>query len=143
MSSSAGDMSKWLDANTRVRLGVSLSHGVGVFALCEMSAGDDPFPGIKKRHRLVPMTREQVDELRPHVRDMVLDFCIPQDGVFWVYRDGFASMDASFYMNASEDPNVEVVHGTGNTLCCFRMKRQVQAGEELTFHYTTDRIPPA
>ena len=127
----------WLNENTLVRLGTSSLHGVGVFALTNISSGSDPFPGIKKRHALVPMSRDEVDSLEEHVKRMVLDFCIPQDGVYWVYKDGFSSMDMSFFLNASreKEPNVQLVHMKGSTLAQFRTIRDVARGEELLFAY--------
>lgn len=134
------DFATWLNESSCVRLAPSARHGVGVFAICDIPAGQNPFPGIKKRHALVRMSQEEVDALAPHVRKLVVDFCIPRDGVYFVYKQGFAAMDMSFFMNNSKDeaaaPNVVIDSNPGATLCTFVTARDVKAGEELVFNYT-------
>ena len=132
--------SDWLNDNTLVRLDRSPIHGIGVFAIKNIPSGCDPFPGIRKKHALVPLTLEEINKLDEHVTKMVLDFCIPQDGVYYVYKNGFSSMDMSFFLNASREesgtgPNVELVHVKGSTLAQFRTIRDINRGEELLFLY--------
>jgi len=131
--------SSWLNQNTLVRIGRSELHGVGVFALQDIPHDTDPFPGIRKRHQLVEMTAREVEALKEPARQMVKDFCIPSEsGVYYVYKNGFASMDASFYMNSSDNGrgNVGPVYCRGSTLTGFRTLRRVNAGEELLFQYS-------
>lgn len=131
----------WLNEHTRARIARSDTHGVGVVALRDLPKGTDPFPGVRRRHRLVGMTRAEVDALEPHARRMVLDFCLPdRDGIYHVYGRGFQDMDVSFYMNSCTTPNVET-HSDGSTLCAFRTCRDVRAGEELTFRYDPQGEP--
>lgn len=130
------DFATWLDSSTMTRISTSKLHGVGVMAIKRIEAGVDPFPGIKKRRPLVPMTIDEVMKLEPEVQRMVVDFCLPDvNGTYWVYRDGFTSMDLSFYVNHSQDPNLETVQVPGSTLCGFRTLRPIEVGEELTFCY--------
>lgn len=130
---------QWLEDSTCARIAPSAIHGVGVFATRDLAAGTDPFPGIKRRHRLIRLSPAEVGGLSPAARSMVQDFCLPyeEDGLYYVPDTGVASFDMSFYLNASAAPNVEPVHGRGTTLCCFQTTRPVKAGEELTFRYST------
>ena len=137
-----------LDARTCVRLQPSPISGVGVFALHDLREGADPFIGTQADipTRFVPDT--EMATLSPSTRRMVEDFCLPrtEGGVEgrWVYREGFAGMDTSFYLNHAEMPqaNIVMVDDPCSSLCVFRAARRIAAGEELLFDYHAPPVAP-
>ena len=129
-------LSKKLQDVTYTRIGVSEIHGVGVVAIRPIPAGVNPFGDTTYMEELVPMTEAEVDALGPPIAKLVRDFCLPQEGIYWVMPSGFNKLDVSFYMNHSElNPNVEAVHNGEGTLCNFRSIRPIAEGEELLFNY--------
>ena len=134
-----------LDAQTRVRIRPSPLGGVGVFAIQPIRKGADPFPLVRADVVTKFVPDEDLATLGAATREMCLDFCLPrvENGVSgrWVYVDGFAAMDTSYYLNDARDepPNIEMCADPASTLCTFRATRDIVAGEELLFAY--DRPP--
>ena len=129
-------LSKYLHDVTYTRLETSKIHGVGVVAIRPIPAGVNPFNDTTYMEELVPMTEAEVDALGAPIAKLVRDFCLPQEGIYWVMPSGFNKLDVSFYMNHSgSNPNVEAVHNGEGTLCNFRSIRPIAEGEELLFDY--------
>lgn len=114
--------------NLYTRLMVS-NHGVGVFAIRHIPEGLRLFEGDVGAVGRVP--KEDVEQIEdPEVRRMYFDFCPSRDGAFIAPVD-FNQLTMSWYMNHSEDPNVQVNEEIQFTSC-----REIRAGEELTINYT-------
>lgn len=116
-------------SEVRTRLGPSPLHGVGVFAISEISEGTELFPFDKeepyriKRRAIRGLTHEQVR--------LYEDFCLIDDhGARLGCPRSFGLMGMSWYLNHSSDPNVRV-----DEVLRFFAIRKIARGEELTVDY--------
>lgn len=121
---------------TFCRLKPSKVSGVGVFAIRAISKGVNPFQGCREAY-LIPLRKEELEILPAGVKKIVKDFCILKNGQYWVPDFGLNSIDLSYYLNDSKDPNMqaEVESQTGDVE--FITKRKIKNGEELTVDYKT------
>jgi len=131
-----------LERETCVRLKPSPIHGVGVFAVQSIKQHTDCFPRIRTDVETRFVAESELQAVQPETRRMIQDFCLQRNegGTTgrWVMTDGFAAMDMSFYLNAAtgkNDANVEMFNDPRSSMCCFRAKRDIAAGEELLFDY--------
>jgi len=123
--------------STRIRLGPSALHGVGVFAIADIAAGDRDLFAPPSPWRSVLMS--DVERLPVHVQELVMTYCLKHDGVAYVPPHGFRLIDPVIYLNDSKDPNLKQVDG-GNY---FEALRDIRAGEELTVDYDTLEVESA
>ena len=118
---------------TYCRLRPSPLEGVGVFAIQDIPANTDPFPGVSEHewHQFSPAELENLD---PAVKKMITDFyCAEKDGSISIPECALNGMDISFFLNTSPQPNVRAVKdGLG-----FLTTRLIKKGEELTVSYAT------
>jgi hypothetical protein len=117
---------------TYCRLRPSPIHGVGVFAIRDISAGVDPFEGCF-RGQSTRLTEAELEGLHPEVRAMVDDYFVARWGGIWACARGLNAVDIQYYLNHSETPNM-VARDDGSW---FVTARDVSAGEELTVDYAT------
>ena len=140
--------------NAYVKLAPSGIAGVGVFALVDIPEGADPFQ-LPNAHLREPeaQVNVQLSELRslpPPVLEHLLDFheaLDPDEGagssaespsatLYGLNATGTVSMDASWYINHSDTPNVvPAAPHAGSDFNCFRTLRKVKAGEEVLCDY--------
>lgn len=113
------------------RIGVSRIQGVGVIAVRDISKGANPFKGARD-YKLIPFKKDELEKLNPEVLRMANDF-FAQDGEdLLVPEGGLNSIDISFFMNHSKNPNVKV--GADEN---FYTTREIKKGEELVTDYST------
>lgn len=114
------------------RLGVT-PHGVGVIALRNIPKGVDPFKNCDKHGDQIEIPQDEFDafDAPPEAKELVRDFCVMQDGTYFVPDYGIDAIDKSFFLNHSKTPNMET-HNRGET---FVAARVIKAGEELTADY--------
>jgi hypothetical protein len=115
------------------RLGVT-EHGVGVIAVREIPKGTDPFggtdlPGLE----MTPVLPENLLGLDPNVMQMVEDFCVLEDGYYWIPKAGLNAINVGWYLNHSMTPNMTATK-QGEY---FIAARDIHVGEELTVDYST------
>lgn len=112
------------------RLKPSAGRGIGVFAIRDIPAGQNPFLGDRSETVEVPV--RDVDRIQdPELRRMYIDFCPVVDGFFIAPID-FNQMTQSWYLNHSDRPNI-VCDADMN----FRAKGLIESGVELTVDYRT------
>lgn len=122
------------DLSTRVfcRLGVSKIHGIGVIAMRPIPTGINPMQEmIEQEYTEVPVAEIDALNLPPAVRQLVVDMCPENDGVFEVPCQGMNGITVSWYLNHSDTPNMREDDGY------FFALRNIEAGEELTVNYGT------
>jgi hypothetical protein len=122
--------------NLYTRLKIS-AHGVGVFAIRDISKGFRLFEG--DTGNVVRVPRSVVEQIQDaEVRRMYFDFCPMRGGDFIAPLD-FNQLTMAWYMNHSANANVQA----DDTLQ-FIARRPIAAGEELTTDYTSfsDHAPP-
>lgn len=123
-----------LQNNIYCRLGVSKIHGVGVIAIRNIPKGFDPFSSPIPRARWIKCHKSELASMPAPVLNMIGDFFTYEtDGSIWLPESGLNGIDVSFFMNTSEQPNIETVDGGIN----FVTMRQIKVGEELTVDYET------
>ena len=118
-------------AATRVGLGPSAIHGVGVFALAPLPAGTSDL--FAPPAAWVPVPEADVAALPPHARTLVETHCLWDAGVYYLPPHGFRVVDVVTYLNHSHTPNLRQLAGGDR----FETVRDVAAGEELTVDYGT------
>lgn len=133
--SSTDEVVEHLRSDVFVRLRPSPLHGIGVFAVRDIPAGVDPFQERKLGLSLikVPIEAVMLDASIPEpVKGLVADLCSDRDGMINIPRCGLNGVMVLYYMNRSNDPNMEVDENY-----FFRSSRLIEAGEELTIDYFT------
>src|SRR3989304_5515417 len=120
------------------RLGVSKIQGIGVMAIRPIPKGIDPFkgPSTCQNDHVIHLSEAEIADLHPRVKKLLKDFFFKnRDGHYGVHVQGLNEMDVSFYMNHSDEPNIELVSVPGCPFYEFRTSRRIKVGEELTFDY--------
>lgn len=108
--------------------------GVGLFAIRDIPAGTDPFPGDNIEFVEIPEAEIMDNPAIPEsVKKYVDDICVYRDGCYFVPKEGLNNITISSFINHSEDPNIKVDVMRGN----FVALRDIKAGEEITSDYTT------
>jgi SET domain-containing protein len=116
-------------ARTKIKLGVSPIHGIGVFALVDIPAGTQGLFSPPAVWRAVPLT--ELDVLAPVVRQHVETYCLQDETNIYLPPHGLEVMDLVMYLNHSDTPNLQQLDGGSD----FRTLRDVDAGEELLIDY--------
>jgi SET domain-containing protein len=120
---------KHLSDEVYCRLGVSKTHGVGVFAIRSIEKGQVPLR-TPVRKREVKITQEELSRLPKSVQTQVERFCYHDEHGYYVPSCGFNTMDLSVYLNHSKKPNL---YFTKKGI--LKSLRKIQKGEELTIDY--------
>ena len=134
-----------------IKLAPSPIAGVGAFALIDIPAGVDPFAApngqLSSREVSVTLTADDLMRCPATVVDHMLDFhdhdqYITKSGRLYpplvkVNARGMVAMDASWYLNHSEEANVEQDReaGADGSFFPYRTTRHIRAGEELVLDY--------
>ncbi len=124
------------DDGVYVRIGRSLIDGVGVIALRDIPKGARVFGDDEEEMLWVPLARAA--RLPAMTRALYEDFCVRKGGKYGCPRN-FNLMTAAWYLNHSDNPNVEA-----DTDYQFFAKRRIRGGEELTAvyrQYSDDPFP--
>ena len=141
-----------LDKDTFATIGSSEIHGIGVIAISDIPKGANPFvtpyrPGFPDK--IIDLTEEEVSLMPDGVQERVRSFFIKSNGTYPVLWSGLNGMNISFYMNHSNEPNIEGDYDfgvasagrikIGMMFTPFVTTRDISKGEELTWDYTTDK----
>jgi SET domain-containing protein len=120
--------------NTYTMLMPSPVAGVGVFAIVDIPKGcRDMFSKPGEDDDWVELDRSEVDRLPSHTRQLIENYCLFDDSVYYVPAGGFKTMDVSLFINHGDLPNlVSVEDGK-----YFEAVRDIKAGEELFLDYGT------
>jgi len=133
--------------------------GVGVVALRDIPPGTNPFAPANQqllpKEKSVALTESELQGLPTAVREHVFDFFAAMDDprdesagtplrtdsselVYGVHACGPNALDISWYVNHSDEPNLEfvMIDGEGD-FNSYRTTRLVVAGEELLHNYRT------
>lgn len=111
------------------RLGVSQTHGVGVFALRKIPKGINPLVSWLG-HRELTFTKEDLKSVPPAVRKQMRLFCYYDSEQMQVPAAGLNTITFGMYVNHSKSPNL-ALHAPGQ----FETLRTIQKDEELLMDY--------
>jgi SET domain-containing protein len=117
-----------------VKLRPSPIAGIGVFALRPIPKGcRDMFSEPKASDQWHLFTWQEVEELPPHARLLVENYCLFDEQHYHVPQQGFKALDVSLFLNHSDTPNITSIED-GNY---FEAVRDIAEGEELLIDYGT------
>jgi SET domain-containing protein len=124
-----------LETNIFCRLRPSRRHGVGVFAIRNISKGINPFRGLRNTIWLsIPAKKiEKNQRITSEVKEMVQQFYVRDKDVIFMPNQSLNEIDISFFINHSKKPNL-LARNNGEE---FITARHIQKGEELTVNYHT------
>ncbi|MBL7872442.1 MAG: SET domain-containing protein [Cyclobacteriaceae bacterium] len=118
--------------NTFVALRPSPVAGIGVFALRNIEKGCRAmFSKPDKNDHWVTLTRQEVESLPIHAKQLIENFCLYDKDNYFVPDHGFKKIDLSLFLNHSDTPNLTSVE-EGNY---FEATRDIKRGEELFLDY--------
>jgi SET domain-containing protein len=113
-----------------VMLKPSPIHGIGVFAITDIPKGTRNIFS-KGIGNWIKVTRQVVDALPQHSKDVVENYCLYDEEHYWLPDYGFKVIDVVCFLNHSAEPNV-VSLNEGEE---FEAIRDIKAGEELLLDY--------
>ena len=125
------------DTESFTRLKPSPIHGIGVFAIRDISKGTNIFKD--DRSEMVWVDRTEVQKKSGEIRRLYDDFCVQDNGKYGC-PNGFNNLTVAWYINEpleGHEPNVECIGEYD-----FFAARDIEVGEELTVDYSTyNEIP--
>ena len=123
---------KQLAEATYVMIKASPVHGIGVFAIRDISKGtQDIFSqGVGE---WIEVSKEEVEALPKHSRDLVENHCLFDEQSYFIPDYGFKLVDLVIYLNHSDTPNVVSINDGER----FEAIRDIALGEELFVDYGT------
>lgn len=126
------ELLKELSGNTWVMLKPSPIEGIGVFALQHIPKGcRDMFGKPDAADDWITVAKKEVEDLPAHARFLVGNYCLYDEGNYFIPAAGFKKMDVSLFLNHSDEPNIMSV-SDGDY---FEAIRDIKAGEELVIDY--------
>ena len=114
---------------TRLKPSKIQNAGVGVFSIGVIPKEINPFEGCTTKLRT--MSNDEFQSLDEQKKKMVKDFCYYSSGN-WRVPENFNTIDISWFVNSSEDPNLEFDTSNGQ----YKTLRDIEIDEELTYRYT-------
>jgi SET domain-containing protein len=129
MASLKDQLMRHLTEEVYCRLGISKTHGVGVFSIRPIPKGTFPLK-TRARQTEVRITRDELAALPKGVITQLKRFCYHEKGTYYVPSSGFNTMDLAVYLNHSKKPNLRFTKkGVLEAL------KDIRKGEELTIDY--------
>lgn len=123
--------------NTCCRLKPSKIEGVGVFAICDIPRGANPFSGVRNNKWLC-FSKSDLRGANKEVFKMIDDFfVVEKNGTVYIPEYGLNGMDISFFLNNSKKPNLKIAGGGKEEALKFVASRHIKKGEELTVSYAS------
>lgn len=126
-----------LKHHTYITIRESDTHGIGVFALCEIPKG---CRNIFSRNvgEWIKLSIAEVEALPAHSRNLVETYCLFDADNYYVPDYGFKVMDLVNYLNHSSTPNVISINDGEE----FESLRDIKKGEELLvdYHYLAEGL---
>ncbi len=129
MSSHKKALLAHLRSDVYCRLGVSKTHGVGVFALRDIPKGINPLK-IFKRRKEAKLSLKHLKALPKSVTKQIEKFCYIKRGYMFVPTCGMNTVDMSIFLNHSKKPNLRFKKSGA-----LQSLKRIRTGEELTIDY--------
>ena len=119
-----------LKHNTVVMLKPSPVAGIGVFAITDIQKGQKNIFSNDKSE-WIKVSRGEVAELPVHSRALVENFCLYDEGNYFIPEYGFKMVDLVVYLNHADEPNIISINEGED----FEAIHDIRAGEELFIDY--------
>jgi SET domain-containing protein len=121
-----------LAGNTWVMIKPSPIEGIGVFAMQDIPKGcRSMFSKANEQENWIPIIKTEVENLPPHAKALIENYCLYDDENYFVPDYGFKKMDLVNFLNHSDIPNVISI----NDGEFFETIREIKQGEELVIDY--------
>ena len=118
------------------RIGVSKTHGVGVIAIKDIKKGTNPFKNLsKEKEQVIELNDDDLKSVDIEVKKIVKDFFGANKESYDVLYSGPNYINISYYLNHSDEPNLDVVESSNSEYLDFRTNRNIKKGEELFINY--------
>ena len=123
------------------RIKRSKIHGVGVFAIKNIPKGINPFLNLKSKNKkeYIDINKNDLNDLSDEIIKMLDDYLgINDNNTYSVPIDGLNTLDISFFMNHSKNPNMSIKNDDENindNFVNFISKKKINIGEELLIDY--------
>ena len=124
------ELLKELSQETYVALKPSAVHGIGVFAIADISKGCGTLFS-KNVGNWIKLPITDVEKLPEHSRSLIETYCLYDEENYFVPDYGFKVMDLVNYLNHSSAPNIVSV----NDGEYFEAIVDIPAGDELLINY--------
>ncbi|MES2331749.1 MAG: SET domain-containing protein [Bacteroidota bacterium] len=119
-----------LQNQTWVALKPSSTHGIGVFAICDIPKGTRSIFS-KDSGNYIPLSFVEVEQLPPHSKNFIETYYLYDESHYFIPAHGCKVMDMANYLNHSSEPNIiSVEEGLW-----FEALRNIKEGEELFVDY--------
>jgi SET domain-containing protein len=113
----------------------SKTAGVGVFAIQDIPININPFNTTKPiNYKIIKLQEKDIKLLDDNVQKMLSDFC-KNDDTYDVPYLGLNSIDISFYLNHSENPNLDLKIDDNCEYFTFQTNKFIKKGSELFINY--------
>ena len=120
---------KHLTQEVFCRLGISKTHGVGVFALRAIPKGINPLVSWLDSQEIA-FTQKELEAIPKEVKKQIALFCYYDTKKTLVPKIGLNAMTMGIYLNHSKKPNIELKKAGQ-----FKTLRAIKRGEELLLDY--------
>jgi len=118
------------------RIGISKTHGVGVIAIKDIKKGTNPFKNLsKEKEKVIELNDDDLKGVDIEVKKIVKDFFGANKKSYDVLYAGPNYINISYYLNHSDNPNLDVVESQNSEYLDFRTNRNIKKGEELFINY--------
>ncbi|MEP7164190.1 MAG: SET domain-containing protein [Ferruginibacter sp.] len=116
--------------NTFVMLKPSAVAGIGVFAIADIKKGQRNIFSNDKSEWL-KIAKEEIASLPAHSKAVVENYCLYDEGNYYVPEYGFKMVDLVIFLNHSDEPNVISINEGAD----FEALTDIRAGTELFIDY--------
>ena len=124
---------------TYCRIKPSKINGVGVFAIKNIPKNTNPFyltnnKLINYKYKKIP--KNNLKNVDMEVIKMIDDFLYKEDDEsYYIPYLGLNSLDVSFYLNHSHNPNIRIIKSYKHDTLVFKTNKKIKKGEELFINY--------
>jgi SET domain-containing protein len=126
-----------LKNNVYCRIKKSEVHGIGVFAIKDIPTDTNPFEntiGCDDKN-VVTLNESDIKHLSKGVKKMIDSFYHQSDGQYIIPIRGLNSLDISYYLNHSKDPNLTHYQDHNCGMFSFKSLKEIKKGDELFINY--------
>ena len=116
--------------NSFIMLKPSLVQGIGVFAVTDIKKGQrNIFSNDKSEW--IKISKEEISSLPQHSKAIVENYCLYDEGSYYVPEYGFKMVDLVIFLNHADDPNIISINDGED----FEALIDIKAGTELFIDY--------
>ena len=115
---------------TYVTIRSSSVHGIGVFALVNITKGQRGLFS-NDQSEWIKITHNEINQLPEHSRSLIENHCLYDEDGYYVPEYGFKILDPIVFINHSDAPNIMSIKDGED----FEAMTDINAGQELFLDY--------